>query len=247
MSETTTDNCAICGGAQAVFYARQDGYDYVACRDCGFVFLFPMPSAEDLSRIYNEDSDSFGVGRYPKARSRRRRALLRALGLWPYFVGRDVIDVGCGGGFMVDAMRRLGARASGLDIGAGAIAHARDAFPRGHFYAETFEAFLRRGLQFDFIHSSEVIEHIGDPRGYMAFLAGVARPGARVFLTTPDIAHAAVPEDVTDWDMVAPPRHVQFFTEATLTRLFDDFGFDIVKRYAKKHAPTLQVLARKRG
>ncbi len=239
--------CQVCGGAQTVSYARQDGYDYVACRNCGFVFLFPMPAAKDLSRIYNEDSDKFGVGRYPKARSRRRRALLRALGLWRYFVGGDAIDVGCGGGFVVDAMARLGARASGLDIGAGAIAHARHAFPRGHFYEEPFEVFLARGLRFDFIHSSEVIEHIGDPRGYMAFLSGVARPGARVFLTTPDIAHPTVPDDVTAWDMFAPPRHVHFFTEATLTRLFDDHGFDIVKRYTKKHAPTLQVLARKRG
>ena len=238
------DACPICDGVQTAFYARQDGYDFVACRSCGFVFLFPMPDAASLAAVY--DDAAFGVGRYPKAKSRMRRATQRALGLWSHFFRKDAIDVGCGGGFVAEAMRRLGARAAGLDISPGSIAYARDSFPRVRFFEETFECFLARGQSFDFIHSSEVIEHIGDLKGYMTFLAGIARPRARLFLTTPDIAHPTVPEDVTSWDMFAPPRHVQLFTEATLTRLLDAYGFEIVKRYTKKHAPTLQVLARKR-
>lgn len=238
------DACPICSGVQTAFYARQEGYDFVVCRGCGFVFLFPMPGAEELAAVY--DDAAFGVGRYPKARSRMRRAMLRALGLWRHFVAKDAIDVGCGGGFVAEAMRRLGARSAGLDISPGSIAYARDAFPRVRFFEESFETFLARGETFDFIHSSEVIEHIGEVKSYMSFLADIARPGARLFLTTPDIAHPTVPEDVTQWDMFAPPRHVQFFTQDTLTRLFDAYGFDIVKRFYKKDAPTLQVLARKR-
>ena len=237
--------CPICDGVQTAFYARQDNYNFVACRDCGFVFLLPMPDAAALAAVY--DDAAFGVGRYPKAKSRMRRATMRALGLWPHFFAKDAIDVGCGGGFVAESMRRLGARAVGLDISPGSIAYARDAFPRVRFFEETFETFLARGETFDFIHSSEVIEHIGDVKGYMTFLKGIARPGAKVFLTTPDIAHPTVPEDVTRWDMLSPPRHVQLFTEANLTRLFDSYGFDIIKRYYKKKAPTLQVLARKRG
>ena len=238
------DACPICDGVQTAFYARQDAYDFVACRSCGFVFLFPMPDDAALAAVY--DDSAFGVDRYPKARSRMRRATMRALRLWPHFMAKDAIDVGCGGGFVAEAMRRLGARTAGLDISPGSIAYARDAFPKVRFFEETFETFLARDETFDFIHSSEVIEHIGDVKTYMTFLAGIARPGAKLFLTTPDIAHPTVPEDVTAWDMFSPPRHVQFFSEATLTRLFDTYGFDIVKRFYKKGAPTLQVLARKR-
>ena len=102
------DACPICDGVQTAFYARQDGYDFVACRSCGFVFLFPMPDAASLAAVY--DDAAFGVGRYPKAKSRMRRATQRALGLWPHFFRKDAIDVGCGGGFVAEAMRRLGAR-----------------------------------------------------------------------------------------------------------------------------------------
>lgn len=238
--------CSICAGDRHKSYIRHDGYEYVACKGCGFVFLDPMPDPARLRQIYNQDEGAIIAGSYPKARSRMRRAMLRGLRLMPEFRGRDAIDVGCGGGFVVEAMRRLGARASGLDIGAPAIAFARDTFPRAEFYEEDFDTFRVRNLQFDFIHSSEVIEHIGDVNGYMRFLAAIARPGAGLFVTTPDIGHPAVPDPVTLWDMLSPPRHVHFFNEATLAALFDAYGFDIVKRYYKKRAPTLQVLARRR-
>ncbi len=238
--------CSICAGDRQTPYVHHDGYDYVTCLGCGFVFLDPMPDPERLVQIYNQDEASITAGSYPKAASRKRRAILRAMKLMPYFFGRDAIDVGCGGGFVVNAMRRLGARASGLDISAPAIAYARAAFPRAAFYEEDFKVFLGREQQFDFLHSSEVIEHIGDVNGYMRFLAAIARPGARLFMTTPDIGHRVVPDTVTDWDMLSPPRHVHFFTESTLETLLNTHGFDLVKRYYKKNAPTLQVLARKR-
>lgn len=240
-----TQICVICGDSRAAPFASQGGYDYASCRGCGFVYLRPMPDADTLSRIYNEDAGDIAVGRYPKAGSRMRRALMRAARFAPRLVGREMLDIGCGGGFMVEAMRRFGARATGIDIAEGAIAYARNAFPKAEFHNESFDAFLARGRRFDFLHSSEVIEHIGDAQGYMGFLAAVARPGARLFLTTPDIGHPAVPAEVTQWDMLAPPRHVHFFTEATLARLLAAHGFRIEKRYTKKSAPTLQVLARK--
>ena len=136
------DACPICDGVQTAFYARQDEYDFVACRSCGFVFLFPMPDAASLAAVY--DDTAFGVGRYPKARSRMRRATMRALRLWPHFFAKDAIDVGCGGGFVAEAMRRLGARSVGLDISPGSIAYARDAFPQVRYFEETFESFLAR-------------------------------------------------------------------------------------------------------
>lgn len=239
------DRCPICGGVQTAFFARRDGYDYVICRECSFVFLFPYP---DESSLAAADDAAFGVGGDPKTISRMRRAMMRAFSRWPHFFRKDAIDVGCGGGFVTEAMRRLGARrAVGLDISPGSIAYARDAFPKAQFYAESFERFLARGETFDFILSFEMIEHIGAVKSYMAFLAGIARPGALIFLTTPDIGHPAVPKEVTVWDRFSPPSYVQFFTERTLTRLFDAYGFDIVRRYYKKRVPTLQVLARRRG
>lgn len=225
--------CAVCGGRTAVPYATTKGYDFVRCNGCGFVFLSPMPTQAELNELYSGD-DGITADHYPKAKSRRGRAFWAAVRFLPYLRGRRALDIGCGGGFMVDAMRRMGARAAGVDISPGAIAYARKQFPKNRFWCESFETFDADGEQFDFIYSSEVIEHLNDLPTYMALLRKVAAPGARLFLTTPDIGSPRRPENVTDWDVFSPPRHVQFFDETTLARLFSGHGFGEAKRIPDK-------------
>ena len=76
----------------------------------------------------------------------------------------------------------------------------------------------------------------------MTVLAAISRPGGRVFITTPDIGHRRVPDDVTEWDMFSPPTHVQFFDAATIATLFERHGFRLRRRYFKLK-PGLQILA----
>ncbi|MBL4720941.1 MAG: methyltransferase domain-containing protein, partial [Alphaproteobacteria bacterium] len=185
--------CAICRAETSEVFVQKDSYAYVRCPECRFVFLDPMPDPEALSRIYNEDEGAINATEYPKARSRMRRAMLKSLGLWRYYVGRDALDIGCGGGFVAGAMQKLGARASGIDISRDSIVYATAQFPKAAFFNETFDAFLARGWQFGFLYSSEVIDHIGEVQDYMRFLAGVAAPGAYLYMTTPDMEHPTVP------------------------------------------------------
>jgi len=50
-----------------------------------------------------------------------------------------VLDVGCGGGFQVEAFRRFGMRPTGLDISVNSIAFARNAFSKCDFHCENFK------------------------------------------------------------------------------------------------------------
>ncbi len=88
---------------------------------------------------------------YPKAASRFRRARIKALRFVRYIRGRDAIDIGCGGGFMVEAMRRVGARTAGLDINPQAITYAERHFPENRFFCEDVAAFEGHDLAFDFV------------------------------------------------------------------------------------------------
>ncbi|MCH7944049.1 MAG: methyltransferase domain-containing protein, partial [Proteobacteria bacterium] len=215
--------CRVCGGARTGAYAEKDGYAYARCADCGFVFLEPMPAAEALAALYGGGGVS--EASYPKSRSRFRRARIRAWRFGRYLAGRDALDIGCGGGFVVELMRRRGARASGLDIDPQAIAYAARSFPECRFTCEDLVVFAGRGLAFDFIHCSEVFEHVADIAGFMAALARITRPGAGVFVTTPDIGHWRVPGDVTAWDVFSPPAHPRFFTRRAIVFVFERQGF----------------------
>ena len=146
---------------------------------------------------------------------------------------------------MVDAFRRLGADAHGLDISENSIAFARRNFPGCTFYCEDFDAMAQRGLRFDFLFTTELLEHLPGPHDVMRFLAGSAKPGAVVYAATPDAGHPAVPEDFLSWGDICPPEHLQWFDRDNLARLFDDYGFDLLRQHRKK-TPALSMLFKKR-
>lgn len=231
--------CPLCGSPEAEPFARQDGYDFARCRQCRLVYLDPMPGDAQLAALYNQAS---GPDTYlAKRRSRTRRAHFKLLRLAPYAFAKDVLDLGCGGGIMVSALGRIARTAVGLDISEGAIACARAAFPRHAFLRADFRETDLAADSFDFVHASEIIEHVNDLAAFMAFVARVTRPGGHVYVTTPDIGHRARPADVRRWDVFSPPRHLQFFDRETLTEVFARSGFVARRRY-RDRKPGLQMI-----
>ena len=236
--------CPACLRHDALPSFAKSGYALRRCRACGFLFVFPYPSDDELARFYNDAARAPSGDFFNKAASRKRRAWVRSLKFAPYVMGKSVLDVGCGGGFMAGAFARLGARASGLDIGAGAIAYARKHFPRVTFYCEPFAAFRRRGLSFDFVFSSELLEHLPGPDGLLETLAAVTKPGGHVYVSAPDAGHPTVPSDLAQWADVIPPEHLQFFNRGNVELVFARYGFRPAKAY-RKRTPALSLIFRR--
>lgn len=233
--------CPLCGSPEAAPFAEQNGYNFARCRLCRFVYLDPMPGDAELAALYNAAD---GPDPYlAKRRSRTRRAHMKLLRFLPLAFAKDVLDLGCGGGIMVSALGRIARRAVGIDIGEQAIAFARASFPRHEFICADFRDVNLAADSFDFVHASEIIEHVNDLAAFMSFLAHVTRPGGHVYVTTPDIGHPALPTDVRQWDLFSPPRHLQFFDQDTISQAFARHGFVTVRRY-RDRKPGLQILFR---
>ena len=243
---TATVKCAICAAASVPHAFSKNGYEFFRCLQCGFVFLDPMPTEDMFHAIYNKGFRNSSAHFYPKASSRRWRSFWKALRFSRFLVGKSALDVGCGGVFMAHSFSLLGARAVGLDISESSIAYARAHFPRVSFFCEGFEAFAKRGLAFDFVFSTEVMEHLPGTRAFMSMVAAVTKPGGHVYIATPDCEHVAVPKHLPDWDQVEPPHHVQLFNKRNMVALFAQYGFTLKTAYAKRR-PALSLLFSKRG
>lgn len=104
--------------------------------------------------------------------------------------GRRVLDVGCGGGLLVEAMARRGATVTGIDMSPESLAVARlhllESAPLQVDYLEiSAEALAERAPQsFDVVTCMELLEHVPDPARLVDSCARLAVPGGSVLFST---------------------------------------------------------------
>ncbi|NJD30829.1 MAG: bifunctional 2-polyprenyl-6-hydroxyphenol methylase/3-demethylubiquinol 3-O-methyltransferase UbiG [Gammaproteobacteria bacterium] len=103
--------------------------------------------------------------------------------------GRAVIDVGCGGGLLAEAMARRGARVTALDLAPDLLEvarlHALESGTTIDYRLESAEDHAARHPErYDVATCMEMLEHVPDPAQVVAALAALVRPGGHVFVST---------------------------------------------------------------
>jgi 2-polyprenyl-6-hydroxyphenyl methylase / 3-demethylubiquinone-9 3-methyltransferase len=110
-------------------------------------------------------------------------------GLAP-LAGQRVLDVGCGGGILSDAMARKGAEVLGIDLAGKSLKvaqlHALEAQTPGVQYREVSAEALAAEQPgcFDMVTCMEMLEHVPDPASIVQACATLVKPGGWVFFST---------------------------------------------------------------
>jgi 2-polyprenyl-6-hydroxyphenyl methylase/3-demethylubiquinone-9 3-methyltransferase len=104
--------------------------------------------------------------------------------------GQQILDVGCGGGILADAMARSGAMVTGIDLAAKALRvaqlHALEAqTPNVQYREVSIEALAaEQPGSFDAVTCMEMLEHVPDPASVVRACAALVKPGGWVFFST---------------------------------------------------------------
>ena len=104
--------------------------------------------------------------------------------------GQRVLDVGCGGGILADAMARKGADVLGIDLAGKSLKvaqlHALEAGTSQITYRLVAAEALAAEMpdQFDVVTCMEMLEHVPDPASVVQACARLAKPGGWVFFST---------------------------------------------------------------
>ena len=104
--------------------------------------------------------------------------------------GKQVLDVGCGGGILAESMARRATRVVGIDLAAKPLGearlHALEAGVENLEYREIATEALaaEQGGAFDVVTCMEMLEHVPDPAAVVAACATLVKPGGWVFFST---------------------------------------------------------------
>jgi 2-polyprenyl-6-hydroxyphenyl methylase/3-demethylubiquinone-9 3-methyltransferase len=103
--------------------------------------------------------------------------------------GRRILDVGCGGGILSEAMARAGARVLGIDLSKAVLdvaeLHALEAKVAAEYRLIAVEQLAReQPAAFDLVTCMEMLEHVPDPAASVAALAASVKPGGDVIVST---------------------------------------------------------------
>lgn len=103
--------------------------------------------------------------------------------------GKRVLDIGCGGGILAEAMAARGARVTAIDMAAAPLAvaqiHVQESGLEVEYLKSTAEdhAAARAGA-YDVVTCLEMLEHVPDPSLVVAACSRLVRPGGHVFFST---------------------------------------------------------------
>jgi len=145
--------------------------------------------------------------------------------------GKSALDVGCGAGLLAEPLARLGAKVTAVDAAAELVAAAKR-HAEGQGLAIDYRVAAVEGIEgkFDLVTAMEVIEHVADPKTFLASLAARLVPDGLLILSTPNrtawsrilmvgVAETvgAIPKGTHDFDkFIAPDRMKALLAETGL-------------------------------
>ena len=222
-------SCIICGTATPLITLYPG---IVRCSSCGYVAADMRLTDEELFKLYNEEfftgaefSDYAADERFFRRNFQLRfRELRRFIDPARH---RHLLEIGSAYGFFLDEVRQEFESVQGIDITDAGVAHARERFHLDVVQAD-FLAHDYGPQKFDVVCMWDTIEHLRAPHLYVEKIAQLTDAGALLAITTGDVASLNARLRGPRWRMIHPPTHLHYFSSATLARLLEAHGFEVI-------------------
>ncbi len=238
---------------------RRWQFHVVQCSDCGLSYTNPRPTSASIGRFYGPDSQPAGhvpaegplrrwadfcvlraeygyppqaagwhvrlgavLGRCLIRRSRQRRHWI------PFMPPGRLLDFGCGLASFLPRMRRYGWHVTGLDFDPRVAAGLRErdgidalvgSLPHPQLSPHSFDA----------VTMWNSLEHVHEPVTVLKAAHDILRPGGLLVVGVPNLACWSFERFKAHWYALWLPRHLTHFTPATLTRLVEQTGFEVIE------------------
>lgn len=205
----------------------------VECTHCGLIRLDPVPAPGEIEAFYPE---SYWWQASPAVRDRLAEGYRR-------FVLRDharfvdgairgdepVLDIGCGGGSMLQILQSRGVPVCGSDASRESAAFVRRRCAVPVVCSRLPDVPFRAGA-FSVVAAFHVLEHLPDPAASLTVLRELLVPGGRLVVQVPNADSWQALLLGKNWNGFDVPRHLVNFRVEDLEDLLDSCGYAVVRR-----------------
>lgn len=230
-ARATPRPCHCCGENHRLsFLYRKRGYAIIRCQVCGLKYVDQLPSRDELVHLYSEEFFAVGrkfSGHHGSAGLVNAQQRVEAVRRLPSVGRKRWLDVGCAiGDFLVCAATVVD-DVAGIELSAFAADQAR---MRG--ITVTSGDFLTVEVSqasFDVVSMWDYLEHVPNPTATLSKAFEVLKPGGYLALSTGDVDSLLARLAGRFWHLMIPPRHLYFFSPATIRRLLTTAGLNVVE------------------
>lgn len=221
-SALASRDCPVCGRNDAAAYLQKGELRLVRCRRCSMIYANPAPAEFASGQYYDQAGTDYYLspakleGDYAAVRFERELRLFRK-----HCRGGAVLDVGCSSGaFLFQLNQRFPGcyQVLGTDVSGPPLDYAEGrgvAVVRGNFLEQEFSQ-----KQFDAVTLWAVVEHLLDPRLFLAKAWSLLKPDGLCFVLVPNMKSLAARVLGARYRYLYP-QHLNYFTQATLKRLVE--------------------------
>lgn len=209
-------------------YGLPGEFSLVQCDSCGLLYINPRPDRASIGAFYPDlDYHAFRASDGLKSRllAQRRKGEARAL-LKGLPSGASALEIGCGTGELLVALRELGANVTGVEPNAAAVrtAHQQHGLT---VHTGMLDDIALSPTSFDLILMKYALEHVHSPTDTLQQIAGLLKPGGRGVFWIPNAASVEAKLFGEYWRGLDAPRHLYVFTPTTIRRFTENAGMQV--------------------
>ena len=212
-------------------------FDVIECDCCRFKHIIPLPSVEELQKIYRHEyyqsEKPLYLQRVEEDQAWWNLVFDERYDLFEKFLApahRRILDIGSGPGVFLKRGMDRGWQVLGLEPSSSAAAYSQQ---QG---VNTINDFLSPSLleslgKFSVVNLAEVLEHVPSPVDVLHMANKLLEPGGILCVVVPNdynpIQQAATQLQLTRSWWLAPPHHINYFNPDSLKELLCSTGFSV--------------------
>jgi len=219
--------CNLCGGNETRRLFEKEGFTFVQCRRCSFIYVNPKLTQEETKRVYlPEYYQERQIAQESPFFTRIYQKHLRFI--QQYKRNGTLLDIGCGTGYFLYLAYKEGWQVAGVEISISSVQKIKEnygieAFP-GELHQANFE-----GNFFDVVTLWHVLEHLAEPKAVLSEIARILHPKGLLAMATPNLSGMSTDFLGQKSRIFNPKEHLYYYTPETLCRLLRRCGFRVLK------------------